>query len=222
MMRHSVPKYISGIAFLALIFAQCLPNSSAKSQLASQLSVRPALHASPDNLRLLGDFDGDQRLDRAELHLAGAHCCVRVQFGNSQESHLAFHAPYLRGALLTRDINHDNKPDLVWVSLFQSERAVVWLGDGLGHFLEAASQSADAGLRTLLFGDPDPGIAGIVKDEHVFLIPDPVSSELAGSEKLDTETCNAVLIAGGNDHRDPGLYLSYLRERGPPLHTSLV
>jgi hypothetical protein len=93
-------------------------------------SVQPA---SLISLSVLGDFDGDQRLDQAELHLAGAHRCVRVRFGNLRETHLELAVtPQMRGALLTRDINQDNKPDLIWVYHSRLEPTEVWLGDGLG------------------------------------------------------------------------------------------
>lgn len=222
MKRLTAPAYITGIAFVAIIVAQCVPSSAAKSQRPPQLRVRPAPHAYLNNLPILVDLDSDQRLDRVELHLAGTHHCLRVRFGNSSESHLAFvDRPHADGTLLTRDINQDSKPDLVWVSHFGSERAQVWLGDGLGHFIAAAYQNAD-GLRTLLFGDPNPAVAGTIKDEQDFLIPDPVSTEFARAANLDPETCNVVLIATGTDRRDLGHYLSYLRKRGPPHHTSSV
>jgi hypothetical protein len=222
MKRRALPKCVTGLAFVAIIIAQLIPSSSAKSQLARQFRV-PKPHESLNNLPVLADFDGDQRLDRAELHLAGAHRCVLVRFGNSLESHLDFRDfPQALGTLLTRDINQDNKPDLVWVPRFQSERAVVWFGDGLGHFMGAASTNTDDGLRTLLFGDSDPAILDAVKDEQVFLTPDPPSSDLARAANLEPVLCHAILISGGNDRRDLGLYLFYLRERGPPLHTSFV
>ena len=214
------PKRLSRMALAAMIVAQCGLSSLAKGHVAPQFSARPAQLASLNNLPVLADFDGDQRLDQADLHLAGAHRCIRVRFGDSRESHLEFHTtPQVLGTLLTRDINHDNKPDLIWVYRSQSEPMLVWLGDGLGHFLKAAAESVDAGLRALLFGESDPGIVGGVKDEQSYLTPVPVSSELARAANLENESRKALLIAGRNERRDLGLYLSYLRERGPPLHT---
>ena len=220
MKSHSPTKHLSRIAVAAMIVAQCGLSSFAKGDVAGQFSARPAQLASLNNLPVLADFDGDQRLDQADLHLAGAHRCIRVRFGDSRESHLEFHpTPQVLGTLLTRDINHDNKPDLIWIYNSQSEPMVVWLGDGLGHFLKAPAENADVGLRALLFGDSNPGIVGGVKDEQVSLTPVPVSSELARIAILENESRKAILIAGRNKRRDLGLYLSYLRERGPPLHT---
>jgi hypothetical protein len=222
MKRHTAPAYIIGIAFVAIIIAQLVPSSAAKSR-PPTLTVRPALHAYLNSLPILVDLDGDRRLDSAELHLAGPHRCVRVRFGDSSESHLSFlDFPQAHGTLLARDINQDNNPDLVWVSHFGQERVQVWLGDGRGHFIGAAYKNADGGLRTLFFGDPNPGVAGTIEDEQDILTPDPVSTELPRAANLERQTCKAVLTATGTDPRDLGLYLSYLRKRGPPKHTSSV
>jgi hypothetical protein len=220
MKSHPAPNCPSRIALAALIVAQCGLSSFANGHVAPRFSAGPAQLASLNNLPVFGDFDGDRRLDQADLHLAGAHRCIRVRFGDSRESHLEFHAtPEVLGTLLTRDINHDNKPDLTWIYHSQSEPILVWLGDGLGHFLKAAAESVDDGLRALLVGDSDPGIVGGVKDEQVYLTPVPVSSELARPANLENESRTALLIAGRNERRDLGLYLSHLRERGPPLDT---
>ena len=220
MKSHPAPNCLSRIALAALIVAQCGLSSFANGHVAPRFSAGPAQLASLNNLPVFGDFDGDRRLDQADLHLAGAHRCIRVRFGDSRESHLEFYAtPEVLGTLLTRDINHDNKPDLIWIYHSQSEPILVWLGDGLGHFLKAAAESVDDGLRALLVGDSDPGIVGGVKDEQVYLTPVPVSSELARPANLENESRTALLIAGRNERRDLGLYLSHLRERGPPLDT---
>jgi hypothetical protein len=220
MKSYPAPNFLSRTALAALIVAQCGLPSFANGHVAPRFSAGPAQLASLNNLPVFGDFDGDQRLDQADLHLAGAHRCIRVRFGDSRESHLEFHAtPEVLGTLLTRDINHDNKPDLTWIYHSQSEPILVWLGDGLGHFLKAAAESVDDGLRALLVGDSDPGIVGGVKDEQVYLTPVPVSSELARPANLENESRTALLIAGRNERRDLGLYLSHLRERGPPLDT---
>ena len=220
MKSHTAPNRVLRIALAAMIVAQCGLSSFANNHVVPELSARPALRASLNNLPVFGDFDGDQRLDQADLHLAGTHHCIRVRFGDSRESHLEFRAtPQVLGTLLTVDINHDNKPDLIWVYHSQSEQTLVWLGDGLGHFLKAAAESVDAGLRALLFGNSDPGLVGGVKDAQLYLTPVPVSSELARTANLENESRTALLIAGRSERRDLGLYLSHLRERGPPLDT---
>src|SRR6266436_4023889 len=80
----------SRIALAAMIVAQCGLSSFATGHVARQFSARPAQLASLNNLPVFGDFDGDQRLDQADLHLAGGHPCIRVRFGDSRESYLEF------------------------------------------------------------------------------------------------------------------------------------
>jgi len=93
-----------------MIVAQCGLYSFANGHVARDLGARPAQLASLNNLPVFGDFDGDQRLDQADLHLAGAHRCIRVRFGDSRESHLdSTKTPQVPGTLLTRTSNHDNK-----------------------------------------------------------------------------------------------------------------
>jgi len=223
-MKYQPLRRFSRIALAAIIVAQCVPSSSASGHGAHQFKAASVHPASIISLSVLGDFDGDRRLDQAELHLAGAHRCVRVRFGNWRETHLELAVtPQMRGAgaLLTRDINQDNKPDLIWVYHSQSEPTEVWLGDGLGHFVKAADNSI-AGLRELVFGDPNPGFVDSARAERVFLVPGPESNAISRPANLDYEIANPLLIAWHDDHLKVDLYLSCLRERGPPLHPSFL
>jgi len=222
MKLHFALKRIPKLALVAMLIAQCAPSTFSKNRVAPQPRTRPSrlvfLNAHP----LFGDFDGDRRLDRAELHLAGAHRCIRVSLGDSRESHLEFGgAAQLNGALLTGDVNRDNKPDLIWVPHLDSEPAVVWLSDGLGHFAKAADDSIRARLREIL-DDSDHRLVGDARGEVSCLTPDPVSTELARSANVDNEIPNALPISWRDDRRELRLPLSYLRERGPPLHVALA
>ena len=210
-------KTITNIALTALIV---LPfgHPSASGQSARRFSDRPApLAAAPPYAPVFGDFDGDRRLDEAQPHSAGVHQCIRVRFANSLESHLEFGArTHSLGALLALDINHDNKADLIWVNHSRSEPAVVWLGDGRGHFAEAAELTDDGDLRGMLFGDSDPAVGGDANDEHGYLAPPLVTSELPGAASIENDILKIPAVAGLDGRRDLGLFLSYLRERGPP------
>ena len=215
------PTSISAIAIIVLILAPWANSSFARSQIRSHSSDQRSLPARPNCLSAIADFDGDRRLDQAELHIAYAHRCIRVRLGDSRETHLdVSNAPRTCALLLARDINHDNKPDLIWVSNTQFEPAMIWLGDGRGHFAEA-SNSADEvrELRTHIFGQTDPGIVGDSKDGQVYVTPNPVSSDVVRAAQLENEILKSLLSAGRNHRRDLGLYLSYLRERGPPFHS---
>ena len=218
-----VLKTIINIALAALIV---LPfgHPSANGQPAARRSSDCAAPVAPPGyFPVFGDFDGDRRLDQAQPHSAGEHQCIRVRFANSLERHLEFGArAHSLGALLALDINHDKKADLIWVNRSRSEPAVVWLGDGLGHFAEGAEWSDDTDLRDLLFGQKDPAVGRDVNDEHGYLAPHAVTSELPRAANLDDGTLKVRSVAGLDRRRDLGLFLSYLRERGPPSFNHFV
>lgn len=222
MKSRSAPKRIFLIPLFAMIVAQCEAYQLAQGRVPHQPHLHPAQLVSLNNCPVLRDFDGDRRIDRAELHVARAHRCVRIRFGDSRERHLELRALQSRGVLVSRDVNQDNNADLIWVSHLQSAPSMIWLGDGLGNFIEAIDKIAGSKLLALPFSDSGPGLVGDVKDEQDFLTPDPVSSELARSANLNDKIPNILLPSRRNDRCEPGLGLSYLRERGPPSHTSLV
>ena len=224
MKPHAVAKSIFAIALTALILAPFANSSFAKSRVTPQISARPA-QITLSFLPLLADFDGDLRVDLAEVHSVGAHQCIRVRFGNSRESHLDSGAALpSRGSLLARDINLDHKSDLIWVPPSRSELPVIWLGDGLGNFEKAVDNGAyQTALSSLVFGDANSEMAGGSRaEEQGYLPSDPGAYELARAASVETEIPTPLTTVGCNGRRDLGLYLSYLRERGPPLHISLV
>jgi len=182
--------------------------------------VHPERFAPLNLLSVISDFDGDRLLDQAELHVAGEHRCIRVRFGNSRENHLELSSKaQAHGSLLARDINCDNKVDLIWLSLARSEPSLVWFGDGVGHFSKPATGGGDA-LGNGLFGY-SIAQALTFAEEQVCLTADPISCEQARSANLDQETLDAPGTAYSYQRFDPEPYLSYLRERGPPTHSSL-
>jgi hypothetical protein len=93
------------------------------------------------------------------------------------------------------------------------------------NFLFATSQAADhlTDLRAQAARSSYlPAVEGSNDEEQVSLSPDSVSSELPRYAYLEDETGKSLVSVGTNWLRDPGLYLSYLRERGPPFNTSVV
>jgi hypothetical protein len=215
-------KSITLMALLVMTGARSTASSFAERPIAQWFSNTSAQLPALSLFPVFGDFDGDRRLDQAEPHSSGAHHYIYVQFGNSSGRLLEFgNRPHSSGALLAWDINLDNKLDLIWVSRTVTERPVVWLGDGRGHFEKAAEWKDDSQLRGR-FGDTERAVAGDVSDERLYLAPDPIKSEVARSPSLETEVLSPVMIAGRNRRRDLGLYLSYPRERGPPLHNHSV
>jgi hypothetical protein len=67
-----------------------------------------------------------------------------------------------------------------------------------------------------------PAVVASNDEEQVDLAPDDVSSELPRGAGLEEATGNQFVVPGTNPRRDLGLYLSYLRERGPPFYSWLV
>jgi hypothetical protein len=210
MTLRSTTKRIALLTLIAAVFA----TSIAKSEIAPESSARRGHFAYVNYLSALADFDGDRRIDHAELHLAGTHHCIRVRFGNSRETHLDFGTrAHAGGVLLVWDANRDNKPDLIWVYRSRSQPAVIWLNDGAGHFAKA--DEGKSGGDALLADTGYESASGFENDQ-VWLAPARPPSEVARGANIEREFQTAVLIAIGDFCRDLGLYLSYLRERGPP------
>lgn len=203
------------VALIAIVFATpvvrgtptCAPHESI---------ARPSLSFDVNYLAVQSDFDGDHRLDQAELHLAGTHRCIRVRFGNTRETHLDFGTrPHSSGVLMVRDANRDNWPDLIWVYRSRSESAIIWLNDGAGHFSKSSDRSSDAITGSLL-GDTDYAETGSLENKETCLAPPRPSSEFAQVINFDLECLAAVKNPRHYFRRDLSRYLSHLRERGPP------
>ena len=180
---------------------------------AVTFSPAPALFGKTETI---GDFDDDQCIDHAEFHQAGSHRCIRVRFGNEREIHLPFSSSlFSSGTLLTRDINNDHKPDLIWIFHYRLLPAVIWLGDGLGHF---ASVTSNEDLHDLIFGYPGAKIIDASStDSPPSLIDSPIYSEELCKTNLKAQFPLLFVSTVDNGRRDLGIYLSCLRERGPPL-----
>src|SRR5262249_15791909 len=85
----SILKTITNAGLIALIVVP-LGHPFPEGQPALRSSEHTQKSATPCYFSVVGDFDGDHRVDHAEPHSAGAHHCIRVRFGNSFETHLKF------------------------------------------------------------------------------------------------------------------------------------
>jgi hypothetical protein len=109
----------------------------------------PALAAthrgfSSDALPVFSDFDGDNKLDQAELFAHGAEKSIHVSFGKFRWQSFSFDTGSPdRGHLITDDIDQDGDTDLVWFSQTSPRRFVMWLGDGRGNFSIALGHEHD-------------------------------------------------------------------------------
>ena len=196
---------------IALFVLQSGPSACGQQKAPQIATLKPL--ASIGCTSTIGDFDGDRRIDHAEFHQAGAHRCIRVRFANDSETHLTFTGTFAPGTLLSTDVNNDHKPDLLWIFHYKLLPAVIWIGDGLGHF---ASSTSNEDLHSLIFGYPGAKIVvASSKDSPLCLTNSPICLDLFCAANLN-EVHDLIVSIESNRRRDLGLYLSFLRERGPP------
>jgi len=109
-----------------------------------------------DNLPVLSDFDGDNKVDQATLSSSGGFKSISLAFGKSSWSSLSFVSNETdRGRLVSGDIDDDGDIDLVWVSQ-NAEEYIAWLGDGCGHFAIGTHVKLNLGRIQALLGDKAP------------------------------------------------------------------
>lgn len=218
---------LQAILLTALIAMMSVPfasSSSANSSIDRSIGNHPSRFFDVNYLPVLGDFDGDRRLDEAQQHSFGGHVCIRVRFGDWRERHLDFGThPHYSGLLLAIDVNHDSKPDLVWLSRSPSEPAVVWPNNGRGEFGKATGLKLDDRLRGLLFSDSDRTSLIRVPDYQRFcLTSNPVRSDALGTNHFDHRIVSPPKTSHRSRRRDLDICHSFLRERGPPQFSSQV
>jgi hypothetical protein len=97
---------------------------------------------------VVADFNADDVPDKAVLVVDGGTVkTIRVKLGGLLVRQFSFDSgTEASGTLIARDVNHDGHLDLVWLSPERPLSAVVWIGDGSGHF-----------VRVLRAPEPDPG-----------------------------------------------------------------
>ncbi len=205
------------VGLLAIVFATPVVRGTATCDALPVSLARQPWSFDVNYLAVQSDFDGDHRLDHAELHLAGTHRCIRIRFGDTRETHLDFGTrPHFSGVLMVRDANRDNRPDLIWVYRSRSESPVIWLNDGAGHFVKSSDGSSDAIIDSRLFGDTDYADTGSLENKEICLAPPRPSSEFAQVINLHLVCLATVKNMRRDFRRDLGRYLSHQRERGPP------
>jgi hypothetical protein len=121
---------------------------------AAPLNDRPLVASGfLDNLPVLSDFDGDNKIDQATLSSSGGFKSITLAFGKSSWSSLSFNSNVTdRGSLVSGDIDDDGDIDLVWISPDAGEY-IAWLGDGGGHFAIGTHVKLDTDRIRALFGD---------------------------------------------------------------------
>ena len=211
---NRVPRILL-VAFLVGVYAASIAANTTVNAQPQEWSL-PARYEN--YLPILSDFDGDGRLDQAELHVAGTHHCIRVRFGSFRETHLDLGARSLSGGmLLVRDVNNDNNLDLIWVYRSSFERTLVWLNDGAGHFAKSNVEDVDVAANSL-FSDRDYTVSSAFGDERICLAPARQPSDFVPIANFDNDSCEIPLIIDRDSCNYSGLDFACLRERGPPAH----
>jgi hypothetical protein len=171
-------------------------------------------------LPLFSDFDGDNKLDQAELFSYGSLKSIHVSFGKFVWKYLSFDSGVQdRGRLVSDDVDSDGDEDLVWISQ-DSPTLVMWLGDGHGGFSRAS-------------GETEKQLLIVAKSyQHARLIDDADDDE-TGYEVQRTslpalESCSSFCRTENSERsnveREPAhgtsLFLVTVLQRGPPSQLS--
>ncbi len=208
---------LSGLIALAVTWCGLLPSSH--EGLAHRSSLRSLHLAKLPCSSLYSDLDGDQRLDQAELFSNGIRKSIRVSLGSSAVSDLSFDSPTTaRGSLLAVDIDHDRDMDLVWISGSQPLAAVVWLGDGRGHF-EVAKNAGQyfSELGSVLSNDENASLGeSRARTDPACLSTPHCARDLALLNSLAVESPSSIPRACPENRRAFKFCLASVRKRGPP------
>jgi hypothetical protein len=196
--------------------------------LGAVVKVAPATHKvgwtpSPSVLpssQVLSDFDGDHKVDTAELSSIGSIRNITVRLGKSTWKSLVFDSGVTsRGQLFSGDIDSDGDIDLIWLSEESPRKVVIWLGDGQGDFSMAPSSGEEyRKAQTTITDSSKTGLANGGNDSGVTYVPPTLS--FAGTPVLAASGLYLVLSKGFLPlTRAPALaipFLTVLQKRGPP------
>jgi len=166
---------------------------------------------------IFSDFDGDNKLDRAELSSHGRQKQINLTFGASLWKSLSFDSGVSeRGSLIWGDIDRDGDADLIWISQ-NPRKLILWIGDGHGNFTIVADASPQPHWLQELSGEPaKPGVAGNANDSGLDgVLPSSIHAS------LQTAYLPQVLSSRGLPHYTCAFivqssFLSGIRKRGPP------
>jgi len=172
------------------------------------------------NAPRLSDFDGDNRLDRAELVSHGNLKIIRIAFGKPGLAHLSFASGSSScGKLIFGDIDKDGDIDLAWISQ-AFEESLAWLGDGRGNFSRTANVGSYwASIGELIEQSQRRSLdAGNQREFAAIPSRSPITFTRTFSENPSL-ACGTSIAAFDNEiHTSPDV--ESLKLRGPPQHLS--
>jgi hypothetical protein len=154
--------------------------------------------------RAAADFDADGHADIAFIDARRDGTALAVRLSSSQE---AVTLPVDAVGVAADDVDHDGDVDLV--VLTSSNRVVIWINDGHGHFTEGVPAGPDDPTlaTTMATGGPEPPVcAGCAGSQ--FVLPRPRFESLAtGAASV---RANGPFVACFD-------FLVLLSERAPPV-----
>jgi hypothetical protein len=216
-MRNSLTKLIRLAPALLLLVPLLLACGARTSphKISSKFSPVFPGYTSP----LLSDFDGDNKLDEAQLSSNGRYKSISVRLGSPSWKSLSFDSGFSeRGSLISSDIDSDGDADLIWISQTDPQKLVIWLGDGRGEFsIVNESESYFSRVQALLRNESGARVTGDSDDRDAACVP-----LTYVSMSLDGGTDEPHIVSSKRlPHISPERALrlrclSIVRKRGPP------
>lgn len=214
---------IIGLAIFVLVCAPWLLMLSSYAPRPHRTPSRPQRAVPFQNLPVFSDFDGDNKLDQADLSSNGSHKRINVGLGRSSWTSLSFDSGGTdAGKLVSGDIDSDGDADLIWISETLPKHLVVWLGDGSGNFsITVPRQSEFRHFRSLLVDDSESVVVqdwsvreleGVLAATDSFSLRESSHGRHVVSSTRFVETNDDLVVSAS--------CLSALLERGPPSRLS--
>jgi hypothetical protein len=185
--------------------------------LASPALAASSCGMSADSLPVFSDFDGDHKLDQAELVTHGAEKSIHVSLGKLDWRFFSFDSGSAdRGHLITDDIDRDGDTDLVWCSQTSPRQFVMWLGDGRGNFSIAQGAERDR-LQEQLNGVEQSHLTDNADaEESTWELESTAPATVEQTSSLISSVCAHRGAAAITPAYFPCPCLSIRLERGPP------
>jgi hypothetical protein len=204
-------KFITALAALALCFLAAHPAQAKGHQPSPHISYRAQLG---------GDLDGDHIPEIASVRYCGDIYQVNIHFttGRPKLRLLTHLTESLAGLTFeTRDVDNDNKRDLVLVSATSRQPIGVWLNQGGAKFRKVnSSLYAGVGRNT----GPTYRYRGTSEPEPVGNISvDPLPQLVPAVENFGLNHDSAVLLSSQLERRPVECILGQVSPRAPPVAT---